>query len=316
MQDGSTDHHRMSSVRELKAHIRKDFQLLISGTAPIFLFSAMLALGFIAAYSASIDFSQDYDYYSSMHYFDVDELFAEKILYYWNLLLSIWPLIVAIVVAASISQEKENGMLQYILTYRPRSHLVYFSKLTTLSAIFIMVILSSAAIFQTVFFFMNGRFIPGDDLFGSCIYPIFAIIILVQLCILVALLIKKKGAGLIATVCIVLSLFAVSTLLTSTGIDEMMDRSSDAPGHGMDPDYFPAIYKWFIVLNPIFLKEGIVSVLGLSIDYQSGIFVQGHFQVLGPGWYFGYIAISMILYSFVSIGVIHYNVPRRVRYNG
>ena len=304
--------HKRTPLRELRTHVEKDLRLLLSGSAPVFLLSAMLAIGFIAAYDASISFSQSYNYYSSLPDFDLNELYAETIFYYWSLISFLWSLIIVVIAALFISQEKENGMLQYILTYRPRSWLVYISKLMTLFITIILIVLASIGIFQVVFFIVSSRSLPWTALLESCIYPIFAIVILSQLCILVSLLIKKKNIGMIATVCIVLSLFATSTVLTSIGIDEMMERSSDVPSHGTNPEYFPVMYKFIIVLNPMFLFEGIVSILDLSNDYQSGIFHQDYFQILGPEGYCGYIAITMLLYSLVSISAIQRGIPRRL----
>jgi hypothetical protein len=102
----------------------------------------------------------------------------------------------------------------------------------------------------------------------------------------------------------------------SNGVNDVAGSSLLTPDSNMNPHYFPIEYKIIIVLNPMFLQEGIISILNLSIDYHSGVFIEKYFQILSPEWYYGYILISMIVYSVMSVCIIQKSIPRRRNIDG
>lgn len=299
-------------AHELRAHLRKDLQLMFSSSSLVLLIAAMLALGFIFAYNTSLYFFDSYSY-RPVTGNELHELYADSIIDYWGGILFIWPIFVAMIAALFMSREKEGGMFGYILTYRPRGGLMYLSKFLVLSFVLTLIVLASAVIFQLVFFFNNGSFFPLFELLGTCAYPLFGMIILSQLCLLICLLAKKGNTGLIATMCIVLLLAVTLNTFMGLAWNEMNDNNEFAP---YDPDLYPVEYRIAILLNPMFLQEGVISAMNVSNDYQSGTYYQGYFQAAGPDLYWTYIAVSVILYAAVSIGVIQRNVPRRKERSG
>lgn len=300
------DIHAGYLTHELRAHLRKDLRLMFSGSSLILLIAAMLALGFIFAYNISVNFFDSYNSWPVTGQ-ELHRLYSDTIIDYWGGILYIWPILAAMIAALFMSREKEGGMFGYILTYRPRGGLMYLSKFLVLSAVLTLIVLASAAIFQFVFFFINGRFFPLFDLLGACVYPLLGMIILSQLCLLICLLAKKGNTGLIATMCMVLLLTATLNMFMGLAWNEMYDNNESAP---YDPGLYPVEYRIAILLNPMFLQEGVISAMNVSNDYQSGTLYQGYFQVAGPDLYLIYIAVSIILYAAVSIGVIQRNVPR------
>ncbi|MFA5300601.1 MAG: ABC transporter permease [Lutibacter sp.] len=299
-------------IRELTVHMKKDFRVLSSGSYLLLLFAIMLAFGFISAYSSSIDFSQTYNSENiPLSNNELTTLFNQTIYNYWDSTLFFWPIMMAVIASLLVSQEKDDGMFQYICTYQPKSYFIYFSKLSVLSIIIILLNIISIIIFQIVFYFVSGKYLPFINLIESCIYPMFALIILSQLCLLIGFISKKKNFALIITVGVILMLFASTTLLMSNGVKDVAHSGLITPDSNMDPNYFPIQYKIIIVLNPMFLQEGIISILNLSIDYNSGIFIEKYFQILSIDWYYGYIIISMFMYSVVSIYAIQKSIPKR-----
>lgn len=290
--------------------MRKDLSLLTSGSFFFIIIAVMLSVAFLSAYDTSASFSRSVEYYENL--LSDQELTGmknESLFDFWTLTLFLWPITVAVLAAMSIAQENEGGMLSYLLTYRPRSWLVYLSKFLILSAVIALVCVASALIFNATFYFLSGETADWASVLGSAVFPMFGLIILSQLCMAIALLSRKKGFAPVTAICVMFLLTGVSNVAESDGLKQVMDGDFSSERSAL----FPVWDKVLVMLNPMFLDEGTVSVLGLENDYNSGIFYSGYFQLLTPGEYPIYIIGAILLLMAIGIALIQRQMPSRDR---
>ncbi len=282
----------------LVTHIKKDFNLIIKSPYIIVFMGFWILLSLLMAQSSSLNYMSNISDVN-LSISQIHEYQKEASINYWKNLASIGGIFILIISSLFISDEEENGMAAYILSYGINPYLLSLSKIFIIALLSFLLSIFSFLIFVFVFWFTNSLFIlPIQNFLGSLI--LFGVIFaLSSIGMFIGKIFIKKG------LCISVAIFymIISAYTSSVGLH--------LAGDYLSKHYFgnelahlsviPPAYKTMFASNPVAMTEALIPLFNINVG--KNVFSMSYVSIFGISLdiiiLLGYIIIFNILHLFI-----------------
>ncbi len=258
-------------MNELFVLMKKDLRLLISESYFPIVILAIVALSGVAAFSAATDYSffiQGPPMTLSIADKELKQLMC--LLDFWKMVIPIEVLILLMVSSLTLSMEKENGMLRFILAYGKNRSLIFISKSLVVAMVSLIAVLIPALAFLLGIYTMGQEvLIDAGLMLASAAFPLLIMLSVSMLGILISSLSKKRHTAVIIAV---MAFLVITGAYTSALEGGMIDASLEYHQEHIDQFMtnadarmlFPEDKKLMLLLNPLLMQEGLLHVLNLT----------------------------------------------------
>lgn len=258
-------------MNEILILLRKDLRLLLSESYLPIIIVAIVVLSGVAAFSAVDDYSTFVrDPPMDLSLEDKELKQRTCLLDFWNMVIPFDVLIVLAVSALSLSMERENGMLRFILSYGRSRSLFFASK-----GLVVIMICTIAALIPVAAFPL-GFFITGIDILidaqlmlASAVFPLLIVLSASMLGLLISALCRKRHTAVIVAVMAFLVITMTYSSTLQSGMDDAMFQYRQEHGDlfmtiSDARELFPEDKRVALLLNPMLIKEGLPQTLNLT----------------------------------------------------